>query len=106
MEHFGPPKPGPEYEVDHINRDRTDNRIENLRWVTRQENANNRKTNLPVGERFCDIPLNEYHRKRAAYRYSTHKEDCLSAARKYRESHREEIRRKARELYKKKIEDL
>lgn len=28
--------------IDHINRNRTDNRIENLRWVTQQENQNNK----------------------------------------------------------------
>lgn len=28
--------------VDHINRDRTNNRIENLRWVTQQENNRNK----------------------------------------------------------------
>lgn len=29
--------------VDHINRCRTDDRVENLRWATRKEQANNRK---------------------------------------------------------------
>lgn len=28
-------------QIDHINTDRTDNRVENLRWVTNQENCNN-----------------------------------------------------------------
>lgn len=28
-------------EVDHINTNRSDNRVENLRWVTKKENANN-----------------------------------------------------------------
>lgn len=36
------PKPGPDYQVDHINRVRSDNRVENLRWVTRSENCENR----------------------------------------------------------------
>lgn len=31
-------------EVDHINRIPTDNRIDNLRWVTREENRSNRET--------------------------------------------------------------
>ena len=35
------PNPDNKPEIDHINTDRTDNRAENLRWVTRKENANN-----------------------------------------------------------------
>lgn len=36
----------PEMEIDHINRDRTDNRISNLRESTRQENATNVKKTI------------------------------------------------------------
>lgn len=36
------PNPDNKPEVDHINRIRTDNRVENLHWVTRLENAQNR----------------------------------------------------------------
>ena len=36
------PNPDNKPEVDHINRIRNDNRVENLRWATRLENAQNR----------------------------------------------------------------
>lgn len=38
MQAFGPPKPGPEYEVDHMNGDGSNNRLDNLQWVTHQRN--------------------------------------------------------------------
>jgi len=41
LEQFGPSNPG-DYEIDHQNGVKTDNRIENLRWVTHKENCMNR----------------------------------------------------------------
>lgn len=32
------PRPSEEYEVDHIDEDKSNNRLDNLRWVTRKDN--------------------------------------------------------------------
>ena len=42
LSHFDKEKPK-NMECDHINRNRLDNRIENLRWVNRSDNMKNRK---------------------------------------------------------------
>lgn len=83
MKFFGPPKPGPEYEIDHIDRNTKNNNITNLRWVTKQENANNRKSSLPIGQRRCDMPINEYYRRRQAERYKKYPEKIKEANKKY-----------------------
>lgn len=42
-EAFLGPQPGPEYSVDHRNREKHDNRVSNLRWATKSEQSANRK---------------------------------------------------------------
>jgi hypothetical protein len=41
-------------EVDHINRDRTDNRLENLRWVSNSDNKRNRTGHLGIKYEYID----------------------------------------------------
>jgi hypothetical protein len=52
------PNPDNKPEVDHINGDRKDNRVENLRWMTHQENNNNpvtlqRRSEVSKGNQAC-----------------------------------------------------
>lgn len=66
------PNPDNKPEVDHINRNKSDNRVSNLRWATRKEQCNNRKDNLPEDERLIDSEhLREYHRKYDNEKYKT-----------------------------------
>ena len=46
MECWGNPRPSPNHIIDHIDRNKTNNNIENLRWVTYSENAHNQDKEL------------------------------------------------------------
>ena len=50
-------------EIDHINRDRSDNRIENLREVTRAANLRNRCDASPIQSQYDCVSWHKLHRK-------------------------------------------
>lgn len=52
--HYGvlPPKG---YDIDHINHDRSDNRIHNLRLATRSQNCMNRRPKESLGTTYCKV---------------------------------------------------
>ena len=65
---FNPVKDMKKMQVDHINRKRDDNRIENLRWITRKENCQNRKYTSKKKQQCFDENFNYYESYRDAER--------------------------------------
>lgn len=63
MEAWGPPSPGPEYVIDHKDRNKLNNNISNLRWVTRLENTNNSQY-TESGQRVDDLEPYKFPKKR------------------------------------------
>lgn len=58
------PNPNNKPFIDHINTIRTDNRVQNLRWVTSEENANNELTLKHNSEIRKGKKLSEEHKKK------------------------------------------
>lgn len=88
MELFGAPSPGDDYQIDHINRNTFDNRLENLRWVTRSENCLNKSNNLPPGERYNEIDLTTYNRNKQKRWRSRHKKQWSKYMQEWRKKHK------------------
>jgi hypothetical protein len=55
LELSGQPKPSPRHECDHIDRDNTNNNLENLRWATRKQQLLNRKGWTSTGFKYAYI---------------------------------------------------
>ena len=64
------PNPDNLPEIDHINNDKLDNRVENLRWVTRSENSMNKKAYNILNEKFI------YYNEKAIKKYYIYIKRC------------------------------
>lgn len=83
------PNPENKPTVDHINRIKDDNRVQNLRWATFKEQIENSAVVLnrnDYGARCCE-DKREYHRNY----YKAHREKIISSSAEYRKSNRDKI---------------
>lgn len=80
--------------VDHINRNRSDNRLENLRWASHNMNCENSSSVInraDYGARFCE------DRKTYNHNYHLANKDAIHARqREYRLAHKDEINARVR----------
>ena len=80
--------------VDHINRVRDDNRVQNLRWATQKEQMENNTRVLnraEYGVRQCENK-SEYDRNY----HQAHRDEILARQHEYNKAHRDEIRERKR----------
>lgn len=62
MECWGPPRPSEKYVIDHIDGNKTNNHISNLRWATREDNVKN-SDYYTSGERSRKLESSKFPKK-------------------------------------------
>jgi len=68
------PNPNNKPQVDHIDRNTQNNDVSNLRWVTREEQMNNRSITTNTGEKYI---TKLFRKHRNSFSYYIKKNDCF-----------------------------
>lgn len=70
MRAFGPPRPSEGHDVDHINLRKADNRVENLRWLTKSDNVRHQAPRCASGVKGVVFRPEKKVKKWQAYAYT------------------------------------
>lgn len=91
--------PNPEHKptVDHINQNRTDNRVDNLRWATYTEQMHNKSKKGSSGYKQFSHKYNPTYTQRY---YAKNRDKLLQYYKDYYQAHKEELREYYRKRHK------
>jgi len=96
------PNPENKTEVDHIDRNRNNNHVSNLRWATHRENQNNKKNNIILVE---EQSMVEYKHTQVNNNRLNHNDRFKKSDKAYYEANKEHIQEKRKEIFMKNEEE-